>query len=547
MNANPAYLVSVTPANTGALCAGSIQSLAATSPNAYSNYTWTPVTNLYTDAAATIPYTTGTNAATVYVKPAGVASVTYTVSTAGSGCTNTAVTNVTSISAPVATVTASPTSVCPGANVQLAANVAIASAYCTATGGTGTYYINDFSTTGGATNITNNSSGFSTGGYGYFSSMNVTQAVGSSVSWSASNFAPGTYGVSIYVDWNQNGVLTDAGEQMYTSGTYVSSATGSFAVPAGALNGSTRMRVVVDYLNTAPGACDVATSHETEDYNFIVTGGVAPPVYTYDWSSNSTYLSATTIANPVAQNMISTQVYSVVVTSTSGGCSSTINQTVIVNPLPVPLASSNSPICAGASLSLFGSNQDPLQPSNNYLWTGPGGYNNVVQNPLINGTTVANSGYYVVAVTNSFGCSKSDSTLVDIVPPPALSILSQTNVSCNGGNDGAYIIVVTNDPNPGSTFYNFDGVVDTAGFYTGVIAGTYTVQVTDGIGCLNSIQVVITEPDLLTVAAGSNTPVCTGTSLNLTATPAGEQHLLPTPGQALTALPVRYKILRLVA
>ena len=50
--------------------------------------TWSPITNLYTDAAGTVPYTTGTNAATVYFKTnAAAAAVTYTATaTTSLGC-----------------------------------------------------------------------------------------------------------------------------------------------------------------------------------------------------------------------------------------------------------------------------------------------------------------------------------------------------------------------------------------------------------------------------------------------------------------------------
>ena len=59
--------------------------------------TWSPITNLYTDAAGTIPYTTGTNAGTVYFKTnAASASVTYTATaTTSLGCTRVATVPVT--------------------------------------------------------------------------------------------------------------------------------------------------------------------------------------------------------------------------------------------------------------------------------------------------------------------------------------------------------------------------------------------------------------------------------------------------------------------
>jgi hypothetical protein len=74
---------------------------------------------------------------------------------------------------------------CPGSNVQLNAVATTASPYCTATGGTGTYYITIFPQIGGT--YYNTGSGLSAR-HGTFYSQNVTQAVGSSINWSASNF-----------------------------------------------------------------------------------------------------------------------------------------------------------------------------------------------------------------------------------------------------------------------------------------------------------------------------------------------------------------------
>jgi len=67
--------------------------------------TWLPVTNLYTNAGATIPYTTGTNAKTVYFKSATAVTTTYTATTTGNaGCTQTG--NVTVTAGPVVNIAA---------------------------------------------------------------------------------------------------------------------------------------------------------------------------------------------------------------------------------------------------------------------------------------------------------------------------------------------------------------------------------------------------------------------------------------------------------
>jgi len=75
----------VTPApafdvtNDKTVCNTAITTLTVNSPAAnFNNVTWTPVTNLYTNAAATTPYTAGTNASTVYYKNTTTGLTMYT-------------------------------------------------------------------------------------------------------------------------------------------------------------------------------------------------------------------------------------------------------------------------------------------------------------------------------------------------------------------------------------------------------------------------------------------------------------------------------------
>ena len=67
--------------------------------------TWLPVTNLYTNAGATIPYVAGSNAKTVYYKSATAQTNTYTATTTGNaGCTQSNTVTVTA--GPVVTIAA---------------------------------------------------------------------------------------------------------------------------------------------------------------------------------------------------------------------------------------------------------------------------------------------------------------------------------------------------------------------------------------------------------------------------------------------------------
>ncbi len=95
-----------------------------------------------------------------------------------------------------------------------------------------------------------------------------------------------------------------------------------------------------------------------------------------------------------------------------------------------------------------------------------------------------------------------------------MSVLSQTDVTCNGGSDGGFTVQGTG----GSGFYiysdgfsiNFDGV------FTGMYAGPYSIEVIDGNSCASSVFVSVNEPDPTTVAAaGSDASVCFGVSSSL--------------------------------
>jgi bacillolysin len=79
----------------------------------------------------------------------------------------------------------------------------------------------------------------------------------------------------IYIDYNKNGVFTDAGE-LVVSGSAASSGTlsSTFTVPTTARNGTTRMRVVMSD-NSATTSCGTFSYGEAEDYTVNITGGAA--------------------------------------------------------------------------------------------------------------------------------------------------------------------------------------------------------------------------------------------------------------------------------
>ncbi len=145
--------------------------------------------------------------------------------------------------------------------------------YCIPEATASARYIDNFATTGGVQNITNNSTGFSTGGYGDFTNMVVQQDVFETIDFTAT-VVGGTAGFRIWVDWNQNGIFEND-EVVFNTTSYTASPSGSFDVPATALEGETRMRIVSHYLNSSANITPCETGYiygEFEDYTIQVSG-----------------------------------------------------------------------------------------------------------------------------------------------------------------------------------------------------------------------------------------------------------------------------------
>ncbi|QAA83177.1 HYR domain-containing protein [Aequorivita sp. H23M31] len=122
-------------------------------------------------------------------------------------------------------------------------------------------------------------------GYNDFTAQSAMVTQGETDQISVTITADGSDYVYAFIDWNQNGILDDAGE-VYTLATSTSSAgphTMDITVPADASLGDTRMRVKVGWLQSTPNPCGNFSYGEIEDYTVNVQapsggGGGEPPI-----------------------------------------------------------------------------------------------------------------------------------------------------------------------------------------------------------------------------------------------------------------------------
>lgn len=143
----------------------------------------------------------------------------------------------------------------------------------------------------------NNSTGLEPGGYGNYANLE-TNVYRSATYPVAITLATGyTYDLSVWVDWNNNGVF-ESGERVGTAATSSAvpvTATISFTVPAAQPYGRIRMRVGGQDFGPVTDPCRVGTWQAFEDYTLNVT--VTPPPLTL--SATSAAVCAGTSAGPI--------------------------------------------------------------------------------------------------------------------------------------------------------------------------------------------------------------------------------------------------------
>jgi hypothetical protein len=143
--------------------------------------------------------------------------------------------------------------------------------YCASQGNAASQYI-DYVKLGNISRTSGNDGGYYDG-----TALSTSVATGSSqtISFSAgfANKAATMY-FDVYADWNQNGTFTDEGEALVVAAGSSSKTTrtATFAVPASATPGATRLRVVMS-TSSATTSCGTYSAGETEDYALTVTGG----------------------------------------------------------------------------------------------------------------------------------------------------------------------------------------------------------------------------------------------------------------------------------
>jgi hypothetical protein len=100
-------------------------------------------------------------------------------------------------------------------------------------------------------------------------------------------------GYSVWIDYNNNGSFTDAGEQVFSrSATTLTPISGTITIPLTAFTGNVRMRVSMKN-NAIPTSCETGFAGEVEDY----TLNILDPIVDVDAPTAPTQLAASAITH----------------------------------------------------------------------------------------------------------------------------------------------------------------------------------------------------------------------------------------------------------
>ncbi len=383
------FSISISPtlsasiSGTTTICRGSITTLTA--PPA-TNYSWN----------------NGATSQSITVSP--LADTTYTVTITNAGCSSTASQLVTVNAIPSVTITNNTPAICSGVSSVLVN-------YTSPLNSPDRY------------SITWSDAGIAAG------LVNVNNAVlsGGSISLTGLTSTAGVYGATILIS---------------NSVTGCSSAISSATICGTSNEGSTLTM-------SAPGGARFI------DVNFASYGTPTGTCGSFATSSCHAVNSLTLVRNAA----IGQTSFSIAATNAVFGdpCNGTYKRLYVsatysifyltVNAIPAaPVAGSNSPVCAGNTISLTAN----TIAGATYSWTGPGGFTSSSQNPTRSGSTIAMAGTYSVGVSVA-GCSSvttgNVNVLVNPVPsagisyagaPYCLSITAAQPVTLTGTTGGVF-------------------------------------------------------------------------------------------------------------
>jgi len=208
------------------------------------------------------------------------------------------------------------------------------------------------------------------------------------------------------------------------------------------------------------------------------------------------------------------------VTTDAYGCKSTDSFHVSTLASPVPKLGNDTAICKGDSLIVFAKNT-----GSTYLWQDGSTADNF---------KITKSGVYSIAVTNTQGCIGKDTISVDALLSPALSGLQDKTIC----KDDVAQLSVTASGNSNSFTWQPDATLSALNIANPTAAPTditkYYVFVKNENGCVTKDSVRVNVLARPTITVRTDTTICSGGAVTLTASAENATVFNWSPSQNLS-------------
>ncbi|HEY0898125.1 MAG TPA: SprB repeat-containing protein, partial [Sphingobacteriaceae bacterium] len=234
-------------------------------------------------------------------------------------------------------------------------------------------------------------------------------------------------------------------------------------------------------------------------FSVQASGGAAPYTATYSQNGNPPVPLALT-SGQGAVNNLPAGTYTLAITD-ANNC--TVNRTVTIAGPATALSVTATPVmCYGESSGSVQVSATGGTPGYTYSIGGTsnttGFFNNLP------------AGNYTVTVRDQNNCLTSTTFTIGQPASPLAAQAVPGAVTCNGGANGS----IQATANGGVAPYRFtlNGITNTTGSFANLVAGSYTVTVTDANNCVDYVYTTISQPPPIVPAVSSTDVRCFGGS-----------------------------------
>uniref|UniRef100_UPI0037C5313D GEVED domain-containing protein n=1 Tax=Prosthecobacter sp. TaxID=1965333 RepID=UPI0037C5313D len=364
----------------------------------------------------------------------------------------------------------------------------------------------------------------------------IYQGTSTTLTVTVTNTSGATAFLNAWVDFNDNGILTDAGEQvanntLIINGTNGTSRNITFTTPATAVLGNVGIRVRLTSVST-PGSTGNAGNGEVEDYvvsvcpavtvspatlpvptvgtaytqTFTASGGVSPYTYTVSNGALPAW-AALSSAGVLSGTPGSTAAATFTVKATDAtGCAGTLSYTVTpVCPAVSITQSSLAQGNVGTSYSQTLNASGGVSPYGTWTITSgtlPAGLTLNAGTGVISGTPTASASpatTLTVRVNDANGCQGSKNLTLQICPvvtvststlPAAIQGAPYSQTLASTGGTSAYAYTIASGALPAGLTLSSAGVI--SGTPTATGTASFTVRSTDANSCAGTRALSIT-------------------------------------------------------